>query len=332
MLAWIFDRVKGIKVPTPFPRLTYAEAISRFGVDNPDVRFGLELVDLTDAAGQADFPPFKKVIAEGGVIKGINLAGDQLSRKELEALADDCRSFGVQAFSWIKVTSEQWASGAASHFPAPVQEQISQMLGLKEGQLVLMAGGAASGVNQALGRVRVKLANKFGLIPADQWRFLWITDFPLLEYSQEEGRFVSKHHPFTSPVEEDIPKLKTNLGQVRARAYDIVLNGSEIGGGSIRIHRRGMQEMMLETLGLDKREAEEKFGFLLEALEYGAPPHGGIALGLDRIVMMIVNAGSLRDVIAFPKTSKGVCLLTGAPDKVSAKQLKELSLKHISAE
>lgn len=328
MLAGIFERVKGIRVPTPFPRLTYAEAVSRFGLDSPDVRFGLELVDLTEGAAQADFPPFKKVITERGVIKGINLAGHQLSRKELEGLADDCRSFGVEVLSWIKVSSGQWASGAASHFPAPAQEWVSQKLALKEGHLLLMAGGAESGVNEALGRVRVKLAKKFGLLAPDQWRFLWITDFPLLEFSREEGRFVSKHHPFTSPVEEDIAKLKTKPEEVRARAYDIVLNGTEIGGGSIRIHRRDVQEMILETLGLDKRAAEEKFGFLLEALEYGAPPHGGIALGLDRIVMMMVGASSLRDVIAFPKTSKGMCLLTGAPDKVSAKQLQELSLKH----
>jgi aspartyl-tRNA synthetase len=330
MMARIFKACLDRDLQIPFPQLTYKEAIDRYGRDNPDMRFSLELEDLTDMAGESAFRVFSEAAKSGGVVKALLLAdGKILSRKDLDALGDFVGEYGAKGVAWARVNEDGWTGSIAKFFDQEEIKGINEKMGAQPGSLLLFVAGTKDVVNNALGALRIHLAEKLGLIDKKILAFTWITDFPMFEYSKTEKRYMATHHPFTSPVTEDIPLLETDPGKVRARAYDLVLNGSEIGGGSIRIHKSDIQSIIFKTLGLSEDEARTKFGFLLEALKYGTPPHGGIAFGLDRMIMIMAGAESIRDVIAFPKTLKAKCLLTGAPSEVSTEQLADLSLKTI---
>jgi aspartyl-tRNA synthetase len=328
MMVRAFEAGRGIDIPTPFPRLTYQEAMDRFGKDAPDIRFGMELCDITPLAAEGEFAIFRQAIEAGGQVKGLNAKGCAgYSRKELDDLTAFVKPFKAKGLAWLKVTDEGIQSPIARFFPEPTLQTITQRMRGEPGDLLLFVADKPEVVADALGNLRVHLGEGLGLIPRDLLAFVWVLDFPLLEYNEDERRYVAKHHPFTAPRDEDIPLLQTDPGRVRAKAYDLVLNGRELGGGSIRIHRRETQELMFQVLGMSKDEAYEQFGFLMEALELGAPPHGGIALGLDRLVMLLTGAPAIRDTIAFPKTQKATCLMTNAPARVDEKQLKELHLK-----
>jgi aspartyl-tRNA synthetase len=328
MMVRAFEAGRGIDIPTPFPRLTYQEALDRFGKDAPDIRFGMELCDITPLAAEGEFAVFRQAIEAGGQVKGLNAKGCAgYSRKELDDLTAFVKPFKAKGLAWVKVTDEGIQSPIARFFHEPTLQTITQRLRGEPGDLLLFVADKPEVVADALGNLRVHLGERLGLIPRDLLAFVWVLDFPLLEYNEDERRYVAKHHPFTAPRDEDIPLLQTDPGRVRAKAYDLVLNGRELGGGSIRIHRREIQELMFQVLGMSKDEAYEQFGFLMEALELGAPPHGGIALGLDRLVMLLTGAPAIRDTIAFPKTQKATCLMTNAPARVDEKQLKELHLK-----
>jgi aspartyl-tRNA synthetase len=327
MVALVRD-LKGIELDTPFPRLTYQECLDRFGLDRPDTRFGLELADVTDLVREAEFRQFREVVDQGGIVKAINGPGlSKLSRKELDELIDLAGVYGARGLAWVKLQSQGWQSPLAKFFPAGVKAALNERLQAREGDLLLFVADTPLVACTAMGQVRLNLGEREGLIPPDAYHLGWVTDFPLLEYDPNEGRFVSMHHPFTAPKEEDLPLLATDPGRVRARAYDLVFNGVEIGGGSIRINRRDIQQQVFEVLKISHEEAEEKFGFLLEALEYGAPPHGGVAFGFDRLVAILCGAKSIREVIAFPKTQKAACPVTRAPAAVDPEQLLELGLR-----
>ncbi|PKN70720.1 MAG: aspartate--tRNA ligase [Deltaproteobacteria bacterium HGW-Deltaproteobacteria-12] len=328
LMARIFKDCLGREIQLPLPRLPYRDAISRYGKDNPDVRFGMELIDLTDIVKDSGFNLFGEVAASGGMIKAIKVENATgLSRKDLDGLKDYVAVYGAKGLAWAKVNSADWTSPIYKFLHPEEIEKIREIMNVKEGDIIFFVADTPRVVNDSLGNLRLHLAKKMNLIDPDALAFTWITEFPLMEYSDSEKRFVSTHHPFTSPFLEDLPLLNTNPGKVRARAYDLVLNGSEIGGGSIRIHRKDVQAQVFASLGLSDEEARSKFGFLLDALEYGAPPHGGLAFGLDRLTMIMTSAESIRDVIAFPKTQKAACLMSDAPSKVSLEQLMELSLK-----
>ena len=328
MIKALFEEVLGIELKTPFPRLTYEEALSCYGTDKPDLRFGMELVDVTEAARRTDFQVFLTATEEGGVVKGMNLEGGEgLSRKELDELVRVACSLGAKGLAWAKVGEDGWQSPIAKFIPSERQKEMEGLLGASKGDLLLFVADQERVANQVLGEMRLQIARKFQRLPQGEYRFVWVVDFPLFEWSETEGRLVAVHHPFTAPKEEDIGKLEASPLEVRARAYDLVLNGTEVGGGSIRNHRVDIQRRIFELLGIGEDEAEQKFGFLLEALSYGAPPHGGIALGFDRLVMLMSGRETIRDVIPFPKTQKATCLLTGAPSEVEPKQLKELHIK-----
>jgi aspartyl-tRNA synthetase len=328
MMVRAFKVGRDLDIATPFPRLSYQEALQRFGKDAPDTRFGMELCDITALAGEGEFAIFRQAIEAGGQVKGLNAKGCAgYSRKDLDDLIAFVQPFKAKGLAWMKVTHEGMQSPIARFFPESTLHAIMQGLEAEPGDLLLFVADKPGVVADALSNLRLHLGERLGLIPRDVLAFVWVVDFPLLEYSEEERRYIAKHHPFTAPHDEDLPLLQTDPGRVRAKAYDLVLNGRELGGGSIRIHRRETQELMFQVLGLSKDEAYEQFGFLLEALELGAPPHGGIALGLDRLVMLLTGAPAIRDTIAFPKTQKATCLMTNAPARVDAKQLKELHLK-----
>jgi len=328
LMVQIFKKCLNRELTIPFPQLSYAEAINRYGKDNPDVRFGLELADLTDILPQSNFKLFREVIAAGGVVKAIKLdKSSALSRKELDELKDFVAVYGAKGLAWARVNANDWTSPIYKFLSADEVKKINEKTNASEGDTIFFVADVPRVVHDSLGNLRLHLAKMLNLYKADDLSFVWITDFPLMEYSETEKRYVSMHHPFTSPRLADLALLSSQPDKVRARAYDLVLNGSEIGGGSIRIHRKDIQNHVFSVLGLSDEEARSKFGFLLDALEYGAPPHGGIAFGLDRLTMIMTGAESIRDVIAFPKTQKAACLLSDAPSKVSIEQLMELSLK-----
>jgi aspartyl-tRNA synthetase len=328
LMAHVFKKGLGVDLPRPFPRMSFRDAVSRFGRDNPDTRFSLKLCDLTDLLGSCDFTVFREAVGSGGIVKAIRIEdARQISRKDLDGLTDFVGTFGARGLAWARINPDGWTSPIARFLKPREMESIRQRMEAGEGDLLVFVADAPRVVHDALGNLRIHLAKRLNLVQPGTFAFNWITEFPLFEYSDTEKRFVSTHHPFTSPVPADIPLLKKDPGKVRARAYDLVLNGSEIGGGSIRIHQNRVQQMIFETLGLSKKEARSKFGFLLDALEYGTPPHGGIAFGFDRLIMLMTGAESIRDVIAFPKTQKAADLMTDAPSRVSIEQLMELSLK-----
>ena len=328
LMAHIFKEVLGTTLELPFPVLSYDEAMGRYGVDKPDIRFGMELKDVTEPLRNSSFQVFRDTASAKGIIKAINVkGGNSFSRKEIEDLTHFVQNFGAKGLISAKVGPGGWQSSIQKFITEGERKAVENALEAGENDLLLFVAGPSKVVNQSLANLRLHLGEKLGLIPKDQYRFVWILDFPLLEYDEAEGRYVAVHHPFTAPKDEDIPKLKDHPELVKAKAYDLVLNGSEIGGGSIRNHLREVQSLLFEKLGMGEEEARERFGFLLEALEYGTPPHGGIAFGFDRLIMILSHSESIRDVIAFPKTQKGTCLMTDAPSRVDSKQLDELWIK-----
>ncbi|MDQ6106302.1 aspartate--tRNA ligase [Staphylococcus epidermidis] len=329
MLRKVVKDVKGIDVSGPFPRMTYAEAMDRFGSDKPDTRFGMELINVSQLGKEMNFKVFKNTVDNNGEIKAIVAkdAANKYTRKDMDALTEFVNIYGAKGLAWVKVVDDGLSGPIARFFEDVNVETLKQLTEAKPGDLVMFVADKPNVVAQSLGALRIKLAKELGLIDESKLNFLWVTDWPLLEYDEDAKRYVAAHHPFTSPKREDIEKLDTEPENVQANAYDIVLNGYELGGGSIRIHDGELQQKMFEVLGFTNEQAQEQFGFLLDAFKYGAPPHGGIALGLDRLVMLLTNRTNLRDTIAFPKTASATCLLTDAPGEVSDKQLQELSLR-----
>lgn len=329
LLYKLFKEIKDIEIKLPIKRMTYNEAMERFGVDKPDLRFGFELKDISDLVKDADFKVFSQAVGSGGSVRGINVKGhaDSFTRKNINSLEDYAKTYGAKGLAWIKITEDGITSPIAKFFS---KEEMDNILGKMEGEkgdLLLFVADKKSVVFDTLGNLRNEVAKRLELIDDNYMELVWITEFPLFEYDEDENRYVAKHHPFTHPMDEDIDLLETNPEKVRAKAYDIVINGDEMGGGSIRINNSDLQKRMFAALGLNEEEAMDKFGFLIEAFKYGTPPHGGIAYGFDRLIMLLSNTSNIRDVIAFPKTQSATCLLTDAPTTVSKNQLEEAHIK-----
>ena len=331
LIQYVMKTVKGLDIPAPFPRLTYDDAMARYGVDKPDTRFGLELQDLSEFSSTVDFKVFKAAVESGGSVKAIVVEGaaPDYSRKDIDKLEAFVKNYGAKGLAWLKVNEEGLQGPIAKFFDDEKKQELSETLSLKTDDLVLFVADKDSVVHAALGNLRNKLGKDLGLTDKEQFNFVWVTDWPLFEYDEDLGRYFAAHHPFTSPKKEDIDKLETAPHEVTANAYDIVLNGYELGGGSIRISDAELQERMFRALGFSDEERDSQFGFLIDAFQYGAPPHGGIAYGLDRFVMLLTGSDNIRDVIAFPKTQNASDLMMNAPSDVSKAQLKEL---HIDVE
>lgn len=329
MMKKVMKEVKGLDVPTPFPRMKYDEAMDRYGSDKPDTRFGLELVNVSEVVQESEFKVFQSAIENGGSVSAINVKGKALefSRKDIDKLTDFVKVYGAKGLAWVKASEEGFQGPIAKFLEENVANGIKETLQVEDGDLLLFVADQTTVVQESLGALRQKLGKELDLIDQTQFNFLWVTDWPLFEYDEELGRYFAAHHPFTMPEREDIEKIYEQPGEARAQAYDLVLNGYEIGGGSLRIYEKEIQDKMFEVLGFSKEEAQDQFGFLLEALEYGAPPHGGIALGFDRFIMILAGRSNLRDTILFPKTASASCLLTQAPGSVSTDQLNELHLE-----
>ncbi len=328
MMQKIMKDVKGVDVSIPFPRMDYDEAMARFGSDKPDVRFGLELIDLSEQVKDSSFKVFASAVEAGGQVKAINVKGaaDNYSRKDIDALGEYASRYGAKGLAWLKVDEEGIKGPIAKFFEGEAASTLIQTLDAAAGDLLLFVADKKSVVADALGALRLKLGKDLKLIDESRYAFLWVVNWPLFEYDEKEGRYYAAHHPFTRPADEDLPLMETDPSQVKAQAYDLVLNGYELGGGSLRIYSREVQEKMFEILGFSDEEAKAQFGFLMEAFEYGTPPHGGVAFGLDRLVMLLSGRTNLRDTIAFPKTASASCLLTQAPSPVAEAQLDELQL------
>ena len=328
LLAKLFKEVIGVDVQLPIQRMTYKEAMERFGSDKPDLRFGMELCDVTDVVKDCEFVVFKNAIEAGGSVRGINAEGQgAMPRKKIDALVDFAKGYGAKGLAYIAIHEDGTMKSSFAKFmkDEEMQALVEKMQG-KPGDLLLFAADKSKLVYDVLGALRLEIANQLGLLKKDEYRFVWITEFPLLEWSEELGRYQAMHHPFTMPMEEDLQYIESDPGRVRAKAYDIVLNGTEIGGGSVRIHQDDIQEMMFKALGFTMERAYDQFGFLLNAFKYGVPPHAGLAYGLDRLVMLMAKEDSIRDVIAFPKVKDASCLMSEAPNTVDAKQLEELGI------
>ncbi|NLL70994.1 MAG: aspartate--tRNA ligase [Epulopiscium sp.] len=334
LLYKLFKEVMGVEISLPIPRMTYQEAMDRFGSDKPDVRFGMELVDISEIVKESEFGVFKNAVKNGGSVRGINGKGcGNFPRRQIDSLGDFAKDFGAKGLAWLVVEEDgSYRSPIAKFFSEDMLAQVVDAMKGEPGDLLLFCADEKDIVYDVLGNLRLELAKRLELTKQDEYQFLWVTEFPLLEWSKEQERYVAKHHPFTMPMEEDLSLLDTEPHKVRAKAYDMVLNGVEIGGGSIRIHQRDIQEKMFKVLGFTKEEAYKRFGFLLNAFQYGTPPHGGLAYGLDRIVMLMTGAESIRDVIAFPKVKDATCLMTEAPGTVEGKQLKELHIAPVAQE
>ena len=332
MVKTVLQKTKGIDVSTPFLRMPYEEAMERYGTDCPDTRFGLELKDISSIFKDSQFKVFRGALEKGGAIKALNLKGgaEKLTRKEIDDLTEYAISLGAKGLAWIRVGEDGWNSPIVKFLSEEERELLAETLSMEKGDIVFFGADSVDMVNQVMSNVRLSLGQTLSLIDKEKLEFLWVVDFPLLKYAPKEKRYVAVHHPFTAPRDEDVEKIESSPGAAASKSYDIVLNGVEIGGGSIRIHRKDIQQKVFDTIGVGEEEAREKFGFLLEALEFGAPPHGGIALGLDRLLMLLSGEESIRDVIAFPKTQKGSCPLTEAPSEVSPEQLLEAGISSIA--
>jgi len=328
MMTTLFKDVLDRDVKAPFARLTYEEAVGRFGLDKPDTRFDLELKEVSDIVGDSGFKVFANVVKKGGIVKALNAKGCiNFSRKEIDDLTDFVAVYRAKGMAWIKIKENDWQSPIAKFFTDDEKQALTERIEMEPGDLVFFVADQPKVVNESLGNLRNHLGKRLNLIDENEFNFLWVTRFPMFEYDETEKRYQALHHPFTSPLESDYDRLADDPTSVLSRAYDLVLNGFEIGGGSIRIHQRDVQEKVFKALGMDRESYEAKFGFLLSALDSGAPPHGGIAIGFDRLVMLLCGQASIRDVIAFPKTQKAACLLTGAPSDTSKEQLEELNLR-----
>ena len=328
LLAHLFKEVLGVEVQLPIQRMTWKEAMNRFGSDKPDLRFGMELVDVSETVKDTEFVVFKGALENGGSVRGINAKGQgAMPRKKIDKLVEFAKGYGAKGLAYIAIHEDgSWKSSFSKFMTEEQMEALIKAMDGQAGDLLLFAADRNKIVWNVLGALRLELAEQMGLLDKNEYRFVWITEFPLLEWSDEENRFTAMHHPFTMPMDEDLPLLDTDPGAVRAKAYDIVLNGTEIGGGSVRIHQNDVQEKMFEMLGFTKEQAHERFGFLLDAFKYGVPPHAGLAYGLDRLVMLMAKEDSIRDVIAFPKVKDASCLMMEAPSQVDPKQLQDLSI------